>query len=168
MHGTLRGQTNLHAAIRLAFALTGRGRVETEDEHQHPEAIRSGCDAIFLLSDGKPTRWDYHGQGPPKDYPAVDIPARKYTYKDPETGEEREVDQPARSIPARTVPQSAQGPYATVSFFEQDLRRLNLFRSVEISAVGVGEYEEAWLRRVVDAGLGQLRLIGPGKAKAGD
>ena len=105
-HGTLRGMTNLHSALRLGFQLTARGLIQTDDEHVHPDAFNGGCDTIFLLSDGTPTQWDFHGRGPLRDVPGYEIKARKYTYKykDPETGEEteREVSPRGRCRRARS------------------------------------------------------------------
>lgn len=168
-HGTLRGMTNLHAALRLGFQLTARGVIKTDDEHLHPDAFAGGCDTIFLLSDGTPTQWDFHGRGPLRDVPGYEVKARKYKYKykDPETGEEteREVNQPARTVPPRKIQQSMQGPYQNQAHFRSDLERLNLFRKVQIHVVGVGEYSKTWLDLVKDAGLGKLRLIGKGQSK---
>jgi len=168
-HGTLRGMTNLHSALRLGFQLTSRGLIQSDDEHVHPEAFAGGCDTIFLLSDGTPTQWDFHGRGPLRDVPGYEVEARKYKYKykDPETGEEteREVNQPARTVPPRKIQQSMQGPYQNQHHFRSDLERLNLFRKVQIHVVGVGEYSKTWLDLVKDAGLGKLRLIGKGQSK---
>jgi len=168
-HGTLRGMTNLHSALRLGFQLTSRGLIQTDDEHVHPDAFAGGCDTIFLLSDGTPTQWDFHGRGPLRDVPGYEVKARKYKYKykDPETGEEteREVNQPARTVPPRKIQQSMQGPYQNQHHFRSDLERLNLFRKVQIHVVGVGEYSKTWLDLVKDAGLGKLRLIGKGQSK---
>jgi len=159
----LYGRTNVHAGVRLAFQLTARGPVPSGVEHQHPEALNSGCDAIFLLSDGTPTRWDYQGSGPEKEYPAYDIPERDYEVKDPETGKVRQVHQEARHVPARTAKQSMAGPFSDPTVFSMDLRRLNLLRKVEVNAIGVGEYSKAWLQRITAGGQGQLRLIGDGE-----
>ncbi|MBL4849523.1 MAG: hypothetical protein JKY65_28670 [Planctomycetes bacterium] len=168
-HGSLRGMTNLHAALRLGFQLTASGVLRSNDEHVHPEAFAGGCDTIFLLSDGTPTLWDYQGRGPLIDRPGYEIKARKYKYryKDPETGEEseREINQPARTVPPRKVPQSMQGPYQRTQHFRADLERLNLFRKVQINVIGVGEYSKTWLDLVTNAGLGKLRLVGKGQSK---
>jgi hypothetical protein len=143
--------------------------IQTDDEHVHPDAFTGGCDTIFLLSDGTPTQWDFHGRGPLRDVPGYEIKARryKYKYKDPETGEEseREVNQPAQTVPPRKIQQSMQGPYQNQHHFRSDLERLNLFRKVQIHVVGVGEYSKTWLDLVKDAGLGKLRLIGKGQSK---
>lgn len=159
----LYGRTNVHAGVRLAFQLSARGLIPDGVEHQHPEALKSGCDAIFLLSDGTPTLWDYHGTGPEREYPAYDIPERDYEVKDPETGKVREVHQEARHVPARTAKQSMAGPFSDPTVFSMDLRRLNVLRKVEINAIGVGEYSKAWLERITAGGQGQLRLIGDGE-----
>lgn len=168
-HGTLRGMTNLHAALRLGFQLTAKGILRSDDEHVHPDAFAGGCDTIFLLSDGTPTQWDFHGRGPLRDVPGYEVKARKYKYKykDPETGEEseREVNQPARTVPPRKIQQSMQGPYGQTQNFRSDLERLNLFRKVQIHVIGVGEYSKTWLDLVTEAGLGKLRLVGKGQSK---
>jgi hypothetical protein len=79
-HGVLRGDTNLHGALRKAFQMTSRGRLD-ENEHVDLAVFRNGADTIFLLSDGKPTR---------DDFAALDMAEPGRTVVDPETGETRE------------------------------------------------------------------------------
>lgn len=56
----MRGGTNLHAGVKLGFALTDTGSV-TKGAYVDEIAIEKGCDTMVLLSDGTPTVDDHGG-----------------------------------------------------------------------------------------------------------
>ena len=143
-HGELRGATNLHGGLRMAFQVGSKGLVET-NEHVDAKLLEDGCDTIFLLSDGVPS-WD--------DFEATEVP-------DPE-------DQPAnpesKADTERTPTMTYDGPYgqfhATGDYLVQDVRRMNLLRNAEIHVVAVGEADDLLLARIADLGLGKVRRVG--------
>jgi hypothetical protein len=145
-HGTLMGQTNVHGAIHRAFKLKKKGLVKTE-EYVDPVTYAEGCDTLFILSDGAPT-WD--------DWAALDKTDPGDRAGDPEAG--------TRS--ARTPPQlNFYGPYAFPKWLVDDVRRLNLFRKMEIHCVGIGEARMRLLRRIAALGLGKTKKVGTGPKK---
>ena len=58
VHGTIWGDTNLHAGLKLAFATSKKGRVKGAG-YVDPETFVSGADTLFVLSDGDPSVDDY-------------------------------------------------------------------------------------------------------------
>ncbi len=137
-HGTLRGATNLHGGLRLAFQLTRKGRL-AENEHTDAEAFLSGADTIFLLSDGQPTN---------DDFAANDAFAGGAMTKNTETGETMQ-DAPPGSA-------SFYGPYRDAENLYRDVERMNLFRKVEFHCVALGDADGKLLRRLADLGLGRV------------
>jgi len=142
-HGTLRGYTNMHGGLHRAFKVRARGLVK-QAEYVDPGTFEDGCDTVFLLSDGKPT-WD--------DWPEKDLLDPDTKSGDPESG--AEVKQQKTG--------TFYGPYAIASWLLDDLRRLDLFRHVEIHCVGLGEYDPRLLQAIARVGHGAFRRIPPAK-----
>ncbi|MEQ1633759.1 MAG: hypothetical protein ABL997_15370 [Planctomycetota bacterium] len=139
--GSLRGDTNLHSGIRRAFALSGKGFVET-DAFIDAGPLTEGCDTIFLLSDGKPSIDDYHCMD--KDY-----------------GEGEAISDYETNAPAARAPiMGYAGPYIHNYTIASDVERMNTFRRVRIHGIGIGEADENLLRRLADIGNGQVYMVG--------
>jgi hypothetical protein len=150
-HGQLKGGTNLHGGLRKAFQLKAKGQVETL-EHVDPKLLEEGCDTIFLLSDGAPSWDDFEGSEPPD---PEDTPGNPESKTDGE----------------RTPMMTFDGPYGQFhidgNYLVQDVRRMNLWRNVEIHCVSIGEADDVLLGYLADIGLGQVRRVGaPGAAPA--
>src|SRR5690606_1907293 len=65
------GNTNLHAAMRLAFGVATKGVLDPE-ACARPSSPRDAlAEAIFVLSDGAPTLDDFTGKGPEHDVDAA-------------------------------------------------------------------------------------------------
>lgn len=143
-HGQLRGGTNLHGGLLLAFRTGAKGPVEV-GEHLDPRLLEDGCDTIFLLSDGVPS-WD--------DFWGTDVPDPEDTFGNPETG----------AVGERGLTTQYYGPYgpdhAVGDYLLQDLRRMNLLRNAEIHCVAVGEADDTLLTRIAAQGLGKVRRVG--------
>ncbi len=142
-HGTLEGYTNMHGGLHRAFKVGARGLAK-QGEYVDPDTFENGGDTIFLLSDGKPT-WD--------DWPEKDLLDPDTKSGDPESG--AEVKQQKTG--------TFYGPYAIQSWLLDDLRRLDLFRHVEIHCVGLGEYDPRLLQAIAHVGQGSFRRIPPAK-----
>jgi hypothetical protein len=139
-YGTLRGYTNLHGGLQRAFQVRARG-LTRKPEYVDPATFVDGCDTIFLLSDGKPT-WD--------DWPAWDKRLPGQHSGDPESGAQ---------VKDRTMGHY-YGPYALSSVLRDDVRRMGLFRKVEIHCVGLGEDDPFLLKWLADTTLGRFRQVG--------
>lgn len=139
--GKLRGSTNLHAGLRLAFAMTGRGAAE-EPIYVSPEALTEGCDTIFLLSDGAPSMDEFFTQD--KDYGEGDVI----------------VDSEYAAKAQRTPTLNYWGPYSQDDWLLEDMRRLNAFRRIRMHCVGLGEANMALLRQLADIGHGETFSFG--------
>lgn len=105
-HGVLLGETNYYRALLSAYRMGAQGIKDQPIEHNDPNLILGGADAIVLLSDGAPNRDGFSGDGPLEsarssqsfsskqpgegywvDYPATPArPEREVTSRDPETG----------------------------------------------------------------------------------
>jgi hypothetical protein len=136
-YGRLRGHTNLHGGLHRAFKVTDR-TVVRRDEYVDPATFEAGVDAVFVLSDGKPT-WD--------DWPERDRIEADDTPGDPETGTE-----------GSGTMATFYGPYALTKYIRDDVLRLNLFRKVEIHCVGIGDYNPHLLEWIRRNGLGERRF----------
>lgn len=139
-NGTLEGYTNLHGGLRAAFRLTEAAPIAAH-EHVAPQGFDTGCDTLFLLSDGAPS-WD--------DFDAEDVAAEGMTAGDPETGRDDGASEELHYY----------GPYVEWRFLVRDVRRMNLFRRVEVHCVGIGEADPQLLRELAALGRGELRTIG--------
>lgn len=139
--GVLRGDTNLQSGLRRAFALSGKGFVET-DAFIDPGPLTEGCDTIFLLSDGAPSTDDFVTLD--KDY-----------------GEDQVVlDRESGAAATRTPELWYSGPYVDPQNLVPEVERMNTFRRVRIHGIGIGEADENLLRRLADIGNGQVYMVG--------
>jgi len=138
--GQLRGSTNIHGAFRLAFQAT------TSRELKSPAYVRRaglerGCDTIFLLSDGKPTK---------DDFAADDRSSGGTVIVNPETGEKGPGGGTA----------SFRGPYVRTRYLLEDVARMNLFRKAEIHTVAMASADAPLMRGLAEQGLGDYSPIG--------
>jgi hypothetical protein len=140
-HGTLRGKTNLHSAIRLAFQLT-KGKALPGNPAVGTNAFESGADTLFLLTDGAPTHDAYSDKG---HY------AGGKTSKDAEAGTTRNRE---------AGPVTYRGPYRLTKNLAKDVARMNFFRKAEIHAIAMAGADEKLMRQLVEVGLGKYRIIG--------
>ena len=146
--GSLKGSTNMHGGLRRAFALSGKGFVET-DAFVDPGPLTEGCDTIFLLSDGAPSTDDFEAED--KNY-----------------GEDEAVtDFETKAKGASTPLGRYHGPYIFGFTIAADVERMNTFRRVRIHAIGIGEADEGILRRIADIGHGQVYMVGKGEQNQG-
>lgn len=139
-NGVLKGNTNIHGGLHRAFKLKGKSLVKAW-EYVDPDTFMEGCDTIFLLSDGAPTMddWAQLDKRDPQDRGG-----------DPEMGRG-----------GATPPQLFYfGPYQRPAHLVDDLRRLNLFRKVEIHCIGMGEARMPLLKQMATIGRGKARKIG--------
>lgn len=131
--GVLRGKTNLHGGLRRAFQVRGRG-LAPEEEYIDADAMLEGADTIFLLSDGDPT-WD--------DWDCHDVNYREDPIGDPESG----IAQP-------DAPNLHYfGPFVDRTRLVEDVQRMNLFRSVEIHCIAIGEVDVSMLQEISRIGM---------------
>lgn len=140
--GTLRGRTNLHGGLHRAFKLGDKGLVQTH-EYVDPRTLDEGCDTIFILSDGAPNHCDWTA-GDTRD------PEDSRGYY--ESG-----------VPASDAPMKNFVAYYRHPEMFDEVRRLNLFRKVEIHCIGIGEPDSQMLRTIAGLGAGQYRFIGTGQ-----
>lgn len=154
VHGLLRGETNLHAGLRLAFRVTA-GKPIKGSAHVDLRGFTEGCDTMFLLSDGLPTVDDYPGT---KEGFRMEGVGGGGSH-DPETGRRTPGSGGFRLRPGKV---EAKGPYAIsgARWLEGDVQRMNMFRKVEIHCVGLGDADERYLRSLAHLGLGAVRMIG--------
>ena len=147
-HGTLKGLTNIHGGMHRAFKLGGKSMVKS-DEYVAPVTFEEGCNTIFLLSDGAPTTDDW----------------MERDKRDPQDrGGDPEMGGGGLQVPFLNY----YGPYALVPHLVDDIRRLNLFRKVEIHCIGMGEARMPLLGRIAALGLGKARKIGEPPAEEPD
>ncbi len=135
-YGTLRGMTNLHGGLRVAFGVRSR-RVVTEGAYANPATYVEGADTIFVLSDGDPT-WD--------DWDAIDQNYHEDTLGDPES----------RIASGGATRVHYHGPYVKWENLFEDVQRMNLFRKAEIHCVGIGEVSAGSLSRLAALGMGRM------------
>ena len=140
--GSLRGETNLHGGLRLAYRLTGR-KLLGDFSYVDPKAREEGAQSIFVLSDGKPTQ---------DDWTMIDQNDGDGAVTDSESGT------PAQATETLRYP----GPYGywPYDYIPDDLARRNLFRHVEVNCIGLGEADMSLLWAMADAGLGQATVLG--------
>jgi hypothetical protein len=145
--GKLRGDTNMHAGLKRAFGLAGRGFVD-EAAYVDPDALTEGCDTIFLVSDGKPSADDFRVVD--KDY-----------------GEGQVVRNHESGAAATRSPQLwYHGPYDQDEWLIEDFRRMNSFRRIVVHCVGIGEANMRLLERLAEIGHGEVFEFGSKKNAA--
>ena len=145
-YGTLMGSTNLHGGVARAFRMTAAGLINDDDEHVNKNTFTSGCDTIFVLSDGEPNVDDYPGMG--------ELITGVGGTTDREKGTSKTNGQVGQGR------MQYMGPYAQRYHLLRDIRRMNLFRKAEINCVGVGEADNSLLEAISGLGLGTLVTIG--------
>ena len=145
VHGTIWGDTNLHAGLKLAFATSKKGRVKGAG-YVDPETFVSGADTLFVLSDGNPSVDDY-------------------TVTDVDYGDGKIVtdNESGREGTERTLKLNFFGPYTNWPPLLEDTRRMNMLREVEIHVISVGDADEQALGMLADIGLGKLQVFGQSK-----
>ncbi|MGB0330507.1 MAG: hypothetical protein ACPGPE_01665 [Planctomycetota bacterium] len=142
VHGTIWGDTNLHAGLKLAFATSKKGRVKGAG-YVDPETFVSGADTLFVLSDGDPSVDDY-------------------TVTDVDYGDGRVITdkESKREGKERTMKMNFIGPYSNWPLLLEDTRRMNMLRELEIHVISVGDADEQALGMLADIGLGKLQVFG--------
>jgi hypothetical protein len=147
--GKLRGDTNLHGGLRLAFALHGKG-FANEHAYVDPQALTEGCDTVLLLSDGEPSVDDF-------------------TQVDKNYGEGKTVRSFERGEAAPSQPTTNySGPFvfqgvAHCPTILADVRRMNAFRRIRIHCVGLGEANMTLLQELAAIGTGESFPVGKKK-----
>lgn len=154
-NGTLKGMTNLHGGICRAFQMTTKG-VMSQFEHVDENGFESGADAIFVLSDGAPV-WD--------DYNAIDDRDPEDQGGDPEGGTMGQNTPQLHYCGPYTYPwQMNPGwPFHLLD----DIKRMTLYRNVEINCVGIGEADASLLEAITQIGMGKLKRVGAGDDPGG-
>ena len=142
-HGTLKGWTNLYGGLRLAFKLKKKGAHPADDEYVDEDCFNEGCDTIFLLSDGEPSWSDFEGW---------DMALPDDVVGDGEGG--------GATDAAEGEEIQYYGPHFLDRFLYADLRRLNLYRNVQIHSIGIGEADPKILEAVAEIGMGSARMFG--------
>ena len=145
IHGTIWGDTNLHAGLKLAFATTKKGRVKGAG-YVHPETFVSGADTLFVLSDGDPSVDDYTVQD--VDYGDGTIITDAESKKEGNN---------------RTMNLNYFGPYVNWPLLIEDTRRMNMLRELEIHVISVGDADTRALGMLAEVGLGKLQVFGDSK-----
>ena len=142
--GVLRGDTNIHAGLRVAYSLTNKGFVE-EAAFVDPRVLEDGCDTIFLLSDGEPSMDSFRIAD--KDY------GEGRVVKNIETGVEA----------ARTPTINYHGPYHFRPWLLEEVLRMNTFRRIRLHCIGLGEADMDLLGRLAEIGNGDVFQFGQKK-----
>jgi tetratricopeptide (TPR) repeat protein len=141
--GTLEGMTNLHAGLRMAFGAIEK-KIVGEGAYVNLDTYIEGADTIFLLSDGDPT-WDDWDQVAPN------------------YNEDRLGDPESHIAVAYAEQLHYSGPFVDWFLLLDDVRRMNLFREVELHGIAIGEVQMPFLKMLADIGMGQAVQIGHGK-----
>ena len=139
--GLIRGDTNLHGALRLAYRLRAK-KTTKKDSYVDPKAFQNGVETIFLLSDGAPNVDDFIER---------DINDGSRTVVDDLEGATRVEGGQYLNYP---------GPFSREWFLVEDLERLNLLHKAELHVVGLGEINPGFLQRISEIGLGTVRQLG--------
>ena len=145
LDGTLRGDTNMHAGLRVAYSLTNKGFI-MEEAYVDPKVLEDGCDTIFLLSDGAPSM-------------------DSFVVTDKDYGEGNAVKNHESGVRAQRTPQMRyHGPYDMRPWLEDEVKRMNVFRRIRLHCIGLGEADMALLRSLAEMGNGDVFQFG---AKSG-
>lgn len=148
-NGRLRGDTNLHGGMRLAFALHSKGFAGSNG-YVDQQALAEGCDTILLLSDGDPSMDDFYEE-------------------DKNFGEGKVVFSQERKEAAPNTPMLwYTGPFVSNTvphcpYIVADVRRMNMFRRVRIHAVGLGEANMTLTKLLAELGHGESVQVGQGR-----
>lgn len=139
--GKLKGETNLHGGLRLAFALADKGFVE-EPAYVDEDAITEGCDTIFVVTDGRPSSDDF-------------VVADK-DYGEGKVVRNRESNAEAPRSPTLLY----HGPYVADDWLLADVARMNSFRRIRLYAIGIGEANMRLLEELAKIGNGEAFSFG--------
>ncbi|MCA8964808.1 MAG: hypothetical protein H6838_03315 [Planctomycetes bacterium] len=141
LEGTLRGDTNMHAGLLVAYSLTNKGFIG-EEAYVDPKVLEDGCDTIFLLSDGAPSM-------------------DSFVVTDKDYGEGRAVKNHESGVEAHRTPQMRyHGPFDTRPWLEEEVKRMNVFRRIRLHCIGLGEADMALLRSLAQMGNGDVFQFG--------
>lgn len=147
--GKLRGDTNMHAGLRRAFGLAGKGFVD-EAAYVDGDALTEGCDTMFLVSDGRPSADDFRTLD--KDYNEGNV-----------------VTNHESKVAAQRTPNLwYHGPYDQDEWLVEDVRRMNAFRRIRLYAIGIGEANMRLLERLAEIGNGEAFSFGKKQGGSGD
>lgn len=142
--GVLRGSTNIHAGLRVAYSLTNRGFVQ-EAAFVDARVLEQGCDTIFLLSDGAPSNDSFRIED--KDY-----------------GEGKVVKNIETGVQATRTPRiHYHGPYDQRPWLEEEVVRMNTFRRIRLHCIGLGEADMGLLGKLAELGNGEVYQFGQKK-----
>lgn len=146
-----RGNTNIHGGMLRAFRSYKGGLLPADNAYCHvnPKCWETGCDTVFLLSDGAPNYDDFVDVDPYE--PDVNV------VKDVETGE--------KAPPTENI--VYQGPYSWGHFpyLVEDCKRMNRSRKAEVHTIGTGEADMGLLDSISQTGLGKSKQVGVGGQK---
>ena len=147
--GRLRGDTNLHGGLRLAFALHSKGFAGST-AYVDPLALAEGCDTILLLSDGDPSVDDF-----------LEVDKNFNEGKVVQSFERGEAGAPSAQL-------WYSGPFisgglAHCPYIVADVRRMNAFRRVRMHAVGFGEANMTLTKLLAEIGQGEAIQVGKAK-----
>jgi len=142
-HGVLKGATDLHGGLMLAFQMRSRGKIDT-DEHVAEVVFNEGVDAVFVLSDGAPS-WD--------SFEALHMREPEDNVGDPESGTRgQNTDQVYYPGPYRS-------PVHKINHLINDIVRMNLLRRAQINCIGTGEADMDLLRAIASIGMGEAKSV---------
>jgi hypothetical protein len=153
-HGELRGSTNMHGGMLLAFRAGDAKKSRSKTERPNPRSKvtkiapepawqpldERGVDTIYLFSDGDPSGDNWNG---------VDTNDSDVSV-DPESGAKY----------ASTGHGFYPGPFSWPPYLVPDLRRLNLLQRASIHTIGMGEVDFQLLERIAADGRGVCIKIG--------
>jgi hypothetical protein len=146
-YGSIKGKTNLHGGLRLAFRVRAQDEA-TASDYVDPQALEEGCDAVYLLSDGAPS-WD--------DWAAEDARDPDVQAGDSESHVKHENRDRLHHF----------GPFVNAyghDFIVDDVQRLNLFRHLPVHCIAIGEADDGLMRRIAKATDGKFERLGtPGR-----
>lgn len=142
IHGTLWGDTNMHAGLNLAYATCKKGEVKGAP-YIDAEAFASGADTLFILSDGNPSVDDF-------------------TVKDTDYGDGTVITdaESGNEADERTAELNYMGPYSNWKYLLDDVSRMNMLRELEIHVISVGDGDEVALGMLAKIGFGQFKVFG--------
>ena len=102
------------------------------------KAMTQGADTIFLLSDGAPS-WD------------------GFAKEDRDYGDKPVVHDPEyNKATSRTPTLTYHGPYHRAAWIEEDMRRMNVFRKLQVHCIAIGEADISLLEALAEDSMGEV------------
>ncbi|MCE9638045.1 MAG: redoxin domain-containing protein [Planctomycetes bacterium] len=148
----LRGDTNLHGALRVAYAL-GVSR-KADAAYTSLALLDEGCDSIYVLSDGQPNRDDWFGTDRRDSEDAGRIG------NDGQRAADADV---VRNPGPYWTMRGSRGFYSpfellstTPSYVVEDVARMNLFRHASINCVALSTADMELLQSLARLGGGDV------------